>query len=166
MVWLRRLQRQSIARAFRALAAACAALACVATLGSAQSGPPGASWREDASYVALFAPRAERDAYRAFTSPQSLAETLAAVRADSRSQHPPGAWTPRGYIPFDAFGLGGTYDRWSIARLYGATRAMVARGPRGGDGPPTEMWTLISPYPSRELDRLERGTLLLVLRLP
>jgi len=59
---MRRLQRQSIARAFRALAAACAALACLATVGSAQSGPPGAAWREDAGYVAMFAPRAERNA--------------------------------------------------------------------------------------------------------
>jgi hypothetical protein len=79
---------------------------------------------------------------------------------------PPGAWQPKSVLPFDAFGQMGRYDRWTLARLYGARRARVARGPRGSEGQVTESWTLISPYPDPALSRLEPGTLLIVLRIP
>jgi hypothetical protein len=42
---------------------------------------------------------------------------------------------------------------------------VVARGPRGAAGRPAEAWTLISPYPSGDLTRLEAGTMLIVLDL-
>jgi hypothetical protein len=50
-----------------------------------------------------------------------------------------------------------------MARLYGSTRARVARGTTFVDGV-WEFWTLISPHPDAGLRRLEPGTLLLVLR--
>jgi hypothetical protein len=53
-----------------------------------------------------------------------------------------------------------------VARLYGAERARVSRGARTENGRAVESWTLISPYPDPTLQKLERGTLLVVLRLP
>jgi hypothetical protein len=50
--------------------------------------------------------------------------------------------------------------------VYGARRARVARGPRVVDGRVVESWTLISPYPDPGLQRLEPGTLLIVLKVP
>jgi hypothetical protein len=124
------------------------------------------AWREAPEYVALFAPRAYRGAYRAFVSPTTLDAVLRAVARDPRALQAPGSWAPHPQLPFDAFGGGGTYDRWKIARLYGSRRAQVARGPHRGDGDSEESWTLVSPYPAAALDRLEPGTLLLVLRVP
>jgi len=69
-------------------------------------------------------------------------------------------------LPADAFGRSGDYDRSKLARLYGARRASVARGPRLENGRVVESWTLVSPYPSVALERLEPGTLLIVQRLP
>ena len=66
----------------------------------------------------------------------------------------------------DAFGAGGTYDRWKLARVFGAHQPNVARGPRGDRGLIDESWTLVSPYPSADLGRLEPGTLLIVVRVP
>jgi hypothetical protein len=65
----------------------------------------------------------------------------------------------------EAFGQSGGYNRWKLARLYGARRAKVARMPRVENGRVVEAWTLISPYPDPGLERLEPGTLLIVLRL-
>jgi hypothetical protein len=42
---------------------------------------------------------------------------------------------------------------------------MAVHGPRGVDGHPSEAWTMVSPYPSADLTRLEPGTLLIVLDL-
>ena len=73
---------------------------------------------------------------------------------------------PQALLPSDAFGQTGSYDRWKVAKLYGAERAMVARGPRALSGDnPSEAWTLISPYPDKQVERLESGTLLIVLDL-
>ena len=62
--------------------------------------------------------------------------------------------------PFDAFGAAGAYDRLAVARLYGGTRARVARvwsrGPVG-----FESVTLISPFPDPSLIRLQSGTLVI-----
>ena len=72
---------------------------------------------------------------------------------------------PQAMIPYDAFGLSGSYNRWKVAGLYRSRRAQVARGPRVDQGQ-TESWTLISPYPDETLQRLESGTLIIVLRIP
>ncbi len=61
--------------------------------------------------------------------------------------------------PLDAFGAAGDYDR-STSRLYGGTRARVARewSEQGGT---FESITLISPYPDATLTHLLPGTMVI-----
>jgi len=129
-------------------------------------GDPGPAWREAPAYVALFAPRLHRDAYRAYVLGDGLDAALRLVAHEPGALQAPGSWVPHPQLPADAFGQSGTYDHQKIARLYGSRRASVARGPHGHDELVDEMWTLISPYPSPDLERLEAGTLLIVLRIP
>ena len=124
-----------------------------------------AGWREAPQYVELFAPRERRAAYRAYVSPVGVEATLADLLADPGVLQPPGAWTPQSMIPYDAFGLSGSYNRWKVAGLYRSRRAQVAHGPRVDQGQ-LESWTLVAPYPDQALERLEPGTLILVLRVP
>jgi hypothetical protein len=155
-------QRSSITRRLRPLATVLAALVvlvCADVRSAAQS------WREAPEYVRLFAPPAHSSAYRAFVSPLGLDATLKQLLADSAVLRPPGAWTPQAMIPYDAFGLSGSYNRWNMATLYRSRRAQVARGPRLEQGQ-MESWTLIAPYPDVALRRLEPGTLIIVLRIP
>jgi hypothetical protein len=58
----------------------------------------------------------------------------------------------------DAFGTAGTYDRARLARLYGGTRARVARS---WTASPSEIVSItrISPYPDPGFTRLMTGTL-------
>ena len=136
-----------------------------ATAASAQP-PSTLAWQDAAGYLRLFAPSGPRAAaYRIFVTPLAIDAVLARLSHDVSLLHPPGSWSPAAVLPADAFGQTGAYDRTSLARLYGARRPMVARGPRGVAGRPTEAWTLISPYPNRELRHLERGTMLIVLDL-
>jgi hypothetical protein len=127
---------------------------------------PIQGWREAPAYAALFAPPAQRQAYRAFVLPLELAQVLRALEDGSALVRAPGAWRAKAVLPWDALGQSGPYDRWKVARLYGSRRASVARGPRQQDGDVVESWTLISPYPDQDLSRLLPGTLLIVLRLP
>lgn len=127
---------------------------------------PAPIWREAPDLGRLFTPQqVPPRTYRVYTSDVSLEEALAQIRSDPAMASWPDAWTIERRGPADAFGQGASYDRWTVARLYGATTARVARGPRMESGQPVEMWTLISPHPSAALDRLERGTLLVVLNL-
>jgi hypothetical protein len=126
-----------------------------------------------AEYRALFAPAGARGhAYDFYVATANLESVLRTLTTDPSVLHPPGAWQPAALLPADAFGETGAYDRAKLIRLYGATRAMVARGPRADSSTalaanrPTESWTLISPYPSLDLTRLEPGTLVIVLHLP
>ena len=171
------MQSRSITRGFRATACAVALVAGVtAPVSRAQDAPrlaaplaPPASaarWREAPDYVALFVARPYRDAYRAFISPLELDAALHTVAGEETSIPAPGAWTAHPESPLDVFGAGGTYDRWKLARLFGSHRPEVARGPRGRGGVVEESWTLVAPYPSPDLSRLERGTLLIILRVP
>jgi hypothetical protein len=123
------------------------------------------AWREAPEYLPLFAPAQHRSAYRAYVSPADIQATLQQLLADPGVLHPPGAWTPQALIPYDAFGLSGSYNRWKVAGLYRSRRALVARGARLDQGQ-TESWTLIAPYPDAALQRLEPGTLIIVLRVP
>lgn len=60
----------------------------------------------------------------------------------------------------DAFGMAGSVDRSALARLYGGTRAQVARGwTLTADR--FETVTLVSPYPNARLTQLESGTLMI-----
>ena len=124
-----------------------------------------------AEYRALFAPAGARgSAYEFYVSAASIEQVLHTMADDPALLHPPGAWQPAELLAADAFGQSGSYDRAKLTRLYGSTRPLVARGPSTspGTGPGTirESWTLISPYPSVDLTRLEPGTLLIVLHLP
>jgi hypothetical protein len=143
-----------------------AVLACT-TVHSAEQAPPDRQreWREAPEYVRLLAPSAHPGAYRAYVSPLGFDATLKAVTADPAALHPPGAWTAESVNPYDAFGLGGSYNRWKVAGLYKSRRAQVARGPRMDQGQ-METVTLIAPYPDADLQRLEPGTLVIVLRIP
>ena len=141
-----------------------AVLAGLVAAGAAQA--PTGDWRDARDYVPLFAPTGARaGAYRIYVSPRGLRAVLTQIGSDPMALHPPGAWLPVAQLPLDAFGQTGRYDRSKLARLYGATRATVARGPRGPAGQPAEAWTLISPYPTRDMQRLEPGTMLIVLDL-
>jgi len=125
------------------------------------------AWREAPDLVAVFGPPGPRAAsYSAYVTALDLDAVLQRLTGDATLQRPPGAWTPRAVLPADAFGQTGAYDRWALARLYGARGPRVARGPKGEGGRVTESWTLISPYPDATLQRLEPGTLLIVLRVP
>jgi hypothetical protein len=161
---------RSIPRRFRAALGAVTALLglAVAPRAQVQEVPPtpGIAWRAAPEYVTLFAPRLHREAYRAFVVPDGLPSVLPLIAADPGSLQAPGSWMPREQLPSDAFGEGGGYDRRRIARLYGSRRATVVRGPHGHDGAVEEMWTLVSPFPSPALDRLDAGTLLIILRVP
>jgi hypothetical protein len=127
--------------------------------------PPG-PWQEAPDYLRLFAPTGPRaSAYRMYVSRLDIAAVLTRLSTDSSLLHPPGAWSPSAMLPSDAFGQTGRYDRSTLARLYGSTRATVAHGPRARDGLAAEAWTLISPYPNRDVTALEPGTLLIVLDL-
>jgi hypothetical protein len=128
--------------------------------------PPSGAWQDAPGYLRLFAPFGTRAAaYRIFVTTLPVDALLGRLAPDPSLLHPPGAWVPASVLPIDAFGQTGRYDRSKLARLYGARRPVVARGPRGAGGQPAEAWTLISPYPSRDLTRLEPGTMLIVVDL-
>jgi hypothetical protein len=124
-----------------------------------------AGWREAPEYVGLFAPSSRRDAYRAYVSAAGIEATLTQILMDPGVLHPPGAWTAQAMIPYDAFGLSGSYNRWRVAGLYRSRRVQVVRGPRLEQGR-LESWTLVAPFPDQDLQRLEPGTLIIVLRMP
>ena len=122
-------------------------------------------WRDAPEYIALFAPVGPRTAaFRMYESAEDLDTVLRQLAGDSTLLQSPGAWEVRALAPTDAFGLAGPYDRARVTRLYRAERVRVARGARVLEGRITEAWTIISPYPDIGLQRLVRGTLLVVLR--
>jgi hypothetical protein len=142
--------------------------AALALLGAACASLQAASgWREAPEFLPLFAPVAPRSAaYTIRVADADLDVVLGLLQQDPALLRGPGAWEVRPQAPLDAFGKGGTYDQWKLARLYGAERARVARGARSDGRRVIESWILISPYPDPTLEKLERGTLLIVLRLP
>lgn len=124
-------------------------------------------WREAPEFLPLFAPAGPRStAYTMRVSEAGLEAVLGQLEGGQGLLHTPGAWDVRELAAADAFGTAGAYDRSKVARLYGGGRARVSRGARTENGRAVESWTLISPYPDPTLQRLERGTLLVVLRLP
>ena len=134
----------------------------------AKAEPPGA-WSDAPEYLPLFAPAGPRAAaYHIYVSRLGIDTLLARLASEPSLLHPPGAWMPAALLPSDAFGQTGRYDRSTLARLYGSKRAVVAHGPRAPSTPlgaSSEAWTLISPYPSPDMTRLEPGTMLIVLNL-
>jgi len=118
-------------------------------------------WVENPIYARLFTPvRLPPGTYRTYVTNRPLDEVVRELQKAA-----PGTFEPEAAVAAEAFGQSGGYNRWRLARLYGARRARVARGPRIEAGKPVEAWTLISPYPDPDLKRLEPGTLLIVLNL-
>jgi hypothetical protein len=161
--------RRILAAAAAVLAAVCTDLRGDRSVGADQTKTADATeakpWRDAPEYLELFAPRLHRDAYRAYRSPLTLDETLRALLAEPGMDGPRGTWRVEEVTPFEAFGRTGGYNRWQLAGLYGSRRVRVARGPRI-DGGRAESWTLVAPYPDPALQRLEPGTLIIVLRIP
>ncbi len=125
-----------------------------------------AGFTEEPALTRLFTPRGvPPGTYRAYVSGQDLDSVLAAIRGDASVAAGTGSFEPKAVIASEAFGRSGGYNRWELALLYGAKRARVARGPREENGEVVEAWTLISPYPDSKLERLNHGTLLIVLKL-
>jgi hypothetical protein len=110
----------------------------------------------DPALLTLFTPpRPEIGRYEVCTSPDSL-EVL---RADGLSK---GIQFGDAVAlePLDAFGSGGAYNRFALARLYGGRRVRVVRGWRQ-EGDRFESVTLLSPHPNAGLTRLESGTMII-----
>jgi hypothetical protein len=141
--------------------------ASAAFLGAALTAAPApAPFAEAPEYLSLFAPRAQRAAYATAVSPLGIDAVLASYADDASMIRTPGAWRARPEPPQDAFGAGGDYNRWTLARLYAATQPRVARGPRLENGRVAETWILVSPYPDASMTRLEPGTLRIVVKIP
>ena len=153
------LQPGSITRTFATILAL--ALGC-----SAATVAQDVGWRDAPAFLQLFTPAAGREAYRAATSPADLDTILRTMAGDASLVRTPDAWTPRSESILDVFGKSGAYDRWTLVRLFGSRQPRVARGAKIVNGRAAESWTLISPYPDARLERLEPGTLLIVLSLP
>jgi len=125
----------------------------------------GLGLRPAPEFLPIFTPRLHRDAYSAWVSTLPIDRLLRRLEPVPELLHPPGAWQAYASLPADAFGDTGTYDKSRLARTYGSTRVMVARGPVAGSTAASESWALFSPYPAPSLDRLEPGTLLIALTL-
>jgi hypothetical protein len=120
-------------------------------------------WVENAAYARLFTPaRVPAGTYRTYVSARPLDDIVGELQREA-----PGSFVPQAVVAGEAFGQSGGYNRWQLARLYGSRRTRVARGPRfeAGSGRVVEAWTLVSPHPDLTLERLEPGTLLIVLSL-
>jgi hypothetical protein len=154
------------------------ALAVVPEAGaSLRAGPPAqgrADWREAPEYVALFTPATRAGAYRAYVAPLPFGAVLRTLvgdvgaafrRPDTSLLRPAGAWEAHPAGVLDAFGRSGPYDRLKLARLYAGQSVEIARGPRAAGGRVVESWSLVSPYPAPSLERIESGTLIIVLTL-
>jgi len=88
-----------------------------------------------------------------------------ALAPGTRPAETPGAWQVQELDPLEAFGTAGPYDRSRVARLYAGRRASVARGPVEREGRVVAAVTLISPRPDSTLSHLEKGTLVILLRI-
>ena len=100
-------------------------------------------------FQALFTPSYPRvGRYEVCTSPKRFDEVV------------PAGWPVQQLPPLDALGAAGTYNRNRVARLYGGTLALVARG-QIEEGGQLESRTYISPYPDIQLEHLVPGTLII-----
>ena len=159
------MQRSIITRRLASTLALIVLLACTHLPAQIRFNSGVSPWREAPEYLDLLVPAAHRSAYRAYVSPLGIEATLEQLLRDPGVLRPPGAWAIQARIPYDAFGLSGSYNRWKVAGLYRSRRAYVSRGPRM-NGDQMESWTLIAPFPHPALQRLEPGTLVLVLHIP
>ncbi len=120
--------------------------------------------------VRLFTPlQAPAGAYTVTVLTDGIEAALALVKTalapNAAAGDPPGSWQVQRMDPLEAFGTAGAYDRSKVARLYTGRRVSVVRGPVERGGKVVAAVTLISPYPDPALSRLEKGTLLILLRV-
>jgi hypothetical protein len=94
----------------------------------------------------------------------ALARVKQALAPGASAANPAGSWQVQQLDPLEAFGTAGTYDRSKVARLYAGRRVSVVRGPVERGGKVVAAVTLISPYPDATLSRVEKGTLVIILR--
>ena len=95
----------------------------------------------------------------------ALARVKTALAPDAAAGNPPGSWQVQSLDPLEAFGTAGVYDRSKVARLFTGRRVSVVRGPVERDGKVVAAVTLISPYPDATLSRLEKGTIVIALKV-
>jgi len=108
----------------------------------------------DPALARLFTPlRPEIGHYEVCTSPEPLEGTIANGRS---------AGIQFGNVealePVDAFGTGGSYNRFALTRLYGGNRVRVVHGWRRLRDR-FESVTLLSPYPDVAMTALSAGTM-------
>jgi hypothetical protein len=107
-------------------------------------------------------PEGMYEVYESAAPIERIAKVLRALDLDPR----PGAWELQRLGAGDAFGAEGSYNRVRMALLMGPRRLTVTRGSlRAEDGALTA-FTLISPYPDRELRELRSGTMTIVFHVP
>jgi hypothetical protein len=133
----------------------------------AQAGPalPLDLGSEDRAYRELFTPSSSPPGtFAVYRSAEDLTSLAARLRA--LDAHPAaGAWDVEKTGVFDAFGTEGPYDKGRLARLFGGSSPRAARGSLVM--PPARVAVaLISPYPDLAITSLQRGTLVIVTRLP
>jgi hypothetical protein len=140
--------------------------------------PPGCltpqgvkGWGKEAPELArLFTPAgAPKGAYEVTVLPGGIEEARRIVRSALAPEAPAspvdGTWQVKQMNPLDVFGDAGVYNKTTLARLYGGLRPSVVRGAIERNGRTVAAVTLVSPYPDGSLSRLEKGTLVIVLRL-
>jgi hypothetical protein len=114
----------------------------------------------DPALVGLFTPpRPTIGRYEVCTSSRALEALLADGRGDGIH-----FGEVEAQEALDAFGSGGTYNRFALIRLYGGVRVRVARGWRES-ADRFESVTILSPYPDAALARLNDGTMIITLTL-
>lgn len=144
-------------------ALAVAGLAWAGAPARVAAGPPdiGVS---DARLARLFVPlAAPAGTYEVFRSPRPITELVAEFRALDPAPVAD-AWKTSPLGPGDAFGSSGPYDLPKLARLYGGTRPLVARGSLRTEAGVVG-YTLISPWPDPELSALQPGTMTIVVHV-
>jgi len=135
---------------------------CVAGVATASPGPDLGV--KDGQLTRLFTPlAAPRGTYEVYRSPRPIAVLAAELRALDAAPVAD-AWKVAPLGPADAFGSGGPYDAPKLARRYLGTVPLVARGslrtPEGLVG-----YTLIAPWPDPTLERLQSGTMVIVVHV-
>jgi hypothetical protein len=122
------------------------------------------------SLARIFTPRqAPEGAYAVTALTEGIDDALRLVKEalapNAKAGEPAGSWQVQQLDPLEAFGTAGTYDRSKVARLYTGHRVSVVRGPVEQARRVVAAVTLVSPYPDAALSRLEKGTMVIVLRI-
>lgn len=112
--------------------------------------------------TALFTPRPPfRAHYAVYTLDAPLDRTRQALEATYGRID----WRIERVDPLDAFDSAARFDRWTLPRLYGGVRPLVALGHLRRAGQAFAL-TVISPHPDEGLRRLRQGTMIVVFAVP